>query len=74
MVSGLLNTSRHVGGGLVLAILATAASHASRGAGTGLDALAGGYRTAFVLTGVLLLVAALVALTSVPRDLAPATH
>ncbi len=67
MVSGLLNTSRQVGGSVALAVLATVASQASDDAGHGVTALADGYRTAFLLSGVLLLAAALVALVWVPR-------
>jgi EmrB/QacA subfamily drug resistance transporter len=62
MVSGLLNTSRQVGGSVGLAVLATVATQAGNGA------LADGYRMAFVLSGVLLLAAAAVAFVCVPRD------
>ncbi len=68
MVSGLLNTSRQAGGSLALAALATVATRAGSDAGHGLDALADGYRTAFLLSGALLLAAAAVALVCVPRD------
>jgi predicted MFS family arabinose efflux permease len=68
MVSGLLNTSRQVGGSIALAVLVTVASRSSDNAGQGLASLAHGYRIAFVLTGVLLLAAAAVALVGVPRE------
>ena len=68
MVSGLLNSSRQLAGSIALAALATVASQASHAAGVGLDALADGYRTAFLVTGALLLTAAAVALVFVPRD------
>jgi EmrB/QacA subfamily drug resistance transporter len=68
MVSGLLNTSRQAGGGIALAVLATVASHAGSNSAEGVDALADGYRTAFLLSGALLLAAAAVALVCVPRD------
>jgi EmrB/QacA subfamily drug resistance transporter len=71
MVSGLLNTSRQAGGGIALAVLATIASRVGSNAGAGVDALADGYRTAFLLSGVLLLAAAAVALVCVPRDMVP---
>ena len=68
MVSGLLNTSRQAGGSLALAVLATVATRTSNDAGHGLDALADGYRSAFLLSGALLLVATVVALVAVPSD------
>jgi EmrB/QacA subfamily drug resistance transporter len=68
MVSGLLNTSRQVGGSLALAVLTTVASRVTSHAGQGLGALADGYRTAFLISGLLLLAAAAVALVSVPRE------
>ncbi len=71
MVSGLLNSSRQLGGSLALAVLATVASRA--GDGGGLHALAHGYHAAFVLSGVLLLVAAVVAVVWVPPHVVPAT-
>jgi EmrB/QacA subfamily drug resistance transporter len=68
MVSGLLNTSRQTGGSLALAALATVASRAgSDAAGGGLVALADGYRAAFLVSGAVLLLAAVVALVCVPR-------
>jgi MFS family permease len=68
MVSGLLNTSRQAGGGVALAVLATVASQAGSRAGVAAHALADGYRTAFLLSGALLLAAAAIALAYVPRD------
>jgi EmrB/QacA subfamily drug resistance transporter len=67
MVSGLLNASRQAGGSLALAVLVTVASQITDQAGQGLHALAVGYRAAFLLSGGLLLVAAVVALAFVPR-------
>jgi EmrB/QacA subfamily drug resistance transporter len=68
MVSGLLNTSRQVGGSLALAALATLAGGAGHDAGQGLHALADGYRTAFLLSGGLLLAAAAVAFACVSQS------
>lgn len=68
MVSGLLNTSQQVGGSLALAALATVASRASSHSGQGLEALANGYHAAFLLSGLLLLAAATIALVCVPPD------
>jgi EmrB/QacA subfamily drug resistance transporter len=67
MVSGLLNTSRQAGGSIALAVLATVASRTGGSLPDGVHALAHGYRTAFLLSGGLLLVAAVVALVGVPR-------
>ncbi len=72
MVSGLLNTSRQVGGSLALAVLTTVASRASHHAGQNLHALTHGYSTAFLLSGVLLLAAAAVAGLCVPGRGTPA--
>ena len=73
MVSGLLNATRQMGGSVALAVLATVASQAGNDAGQGLGALADGYRTAFVVTGALLLAAAALAFVFAPRDTAPVT-
>ncbi|MEV8038666.1 DHA2 family efflux MFS transporter permease subunit [Streptomyces sp. NPDC086182] len=63
--SGLLNTSRQIGGAVGLAVLVNIASsvtsHGSDGEGR-LDALVQGYRVAFLVNGGLMLVAALAAL------------
>lgn len=72
--SGLLNTSRQIGGAVGLAVLVNIASsvtsHASHHSGR-LDALVQGYRVAFLVNAGLMLVAALAALAlSTP---APAT-
>jgi EmrB/QacA subfamily drug resistance transporter len=66
MVSGVLNTSRQVGGSLALAVFTTIASRASHRAGQDLQALAHGYGTAFLLSGALLFAAAAVAGLFVP--------
>ncbi|MPV51253.1 MFS transporter [Pseudactinotalea sp. HY160] len=66
MVSGLLNTSRQVGGSLALAALATVVAAVAGPNAGGVEA-ATGYRAAFVLTGALLFTAALIVLTCVPR-------
>ncbi|MFE4976256.1 MFS transporter [Kitasatospora sp. NPDC056651] len=70
LVSGLLNAGRQCGGSIglaVLASLATAATRDATGAGRGaLEALAAGYDRAFVITAVLLAVAALIAVLFVP--------
>ena len=54
MVSGLLNTSRQVGGSLALAVLTTVASRASHHSGQNLNAVAHGYSTAFLSSAALL--------------------
>lgn len=72
VASGLLNTTQQVGGALGLAVLATlAAGRSARLAETGWDAtqaLAGGYHLAFAAAGLLLLAAAALATTLLPRD------
>ncbi|MDA2803378.1 MFS transporter [Nocardiopsis suaedae] len=66
LVSGLVNTSRTVGGALGLAALSTvAAAYASPGAGP--DALAGGYALAFRIGGSVLLAGAVFVLAALPR-------
>lgn len=63
--SGLLNTSRQIGGAVGLAVLVTVASNVTTHAshhGTRLDALVHGYRVAFLINAGLMLAAALAAL------------
>jgi EmrB/QacA subfamily drug resistance transporter len=62
LASGLLNTSRLLGGALGLAVLGTlAASHTANASGTPLQALTDGFQLAFVLGALLCLAGALVA-------------
>jgi MFS family permease len=62
LASGLLNTSRLLGGALGLAVLGTlAASHTAHVGGDPLAALTDGFRLAFVVGAVLCLAGALVA-------------
>ncbi|SHH79073.1 MFS transporter [Streptomyces sp. 3214.6] len=63
--SGLLNTSRQIGGAIGLAVLVNVASSVTRNAShdsSHLDALVQGYRVAFLVNAGLMLVAALAAL------------
>jgi len=64
--SGLLNSSRQIGGSLGLAVLGTIA-HQRTGGLTTADALADGYGLGLTLCAALLLAAVLVALTVLPR-------
>ncbi|MEU3572236.1 MFS transporter, partial [Kitasatospora sp. NPDC036755] len=70
LVSGLLNAGRQCGGSIGLAVLSSLAVAATRSAvregREPLEALAAGYDRAFVLTAVLLAVAALIAVLFVP--------
>nr|WP_223280929.1 MFS transporter [Streptomyces sp. San01] len=66
LVSGLVNTSRTLGGSLGLAILSTVAASRSAG-GAGPEDLTRGYAAAFQWGTGILLVAALVLLTWMPR-------
>jgi EmrB/QacA subfamily drug resistance transporter len=75
LASGLINTTRQIGGSLGLAALLTVAasrSHAlvSQGARV---AETGGYTHAFALAALLMVVAALIALVVLPRPAAPRT-
>jgi EmrB/QacA subfamily drug resistance transporter len=72
MVSGLLNASRQTGGSLALAVLTTVATGSSVHAGHGPHALAHGYRMAFLVSSALLLAAATIARSRVPREPGPA--
>lgn len=67
MASGLLNSSRQVGGSLGLAALVTVAAQVTGGA-TDRDELVQGYAAAFWAAAGLLAVAALAALVLLPRD------
>ncbi len=49
LASGIVNTSRQIGGSLGLALLATVATQRTADVGTGLDALAEGYDRAFLV-------------------------
>jgi EmrB/QacA subfamily drug resistance transporter len=71
MVSGLLNASRQTGGSLALAVLTTIATRSSDHAGHGAHALAHGYRMAFLVSSALLLAAAAIARSRVPRESGP---
>lgn len=66
LVSGLVNTSRTVGGALGLAALSTAAAAYASSQG-GPDALAGGYALAFRIGGLALLAGAVFVLVALPR-------
>ncbi len=74
LASGLVNTSRQVGGGLGLAVLITLATQrSSHLIGTGVQvpqALTEGFRLAYLICGGLAATAAIVALTALPRTTA----
>jgi EmrB/QacA subfamily drug resistance transporter len=81
LASGLVNTSRQVGGGLGLAILVTLATSRSShliGTGHGVpQSLTDGFRLAYLIGGGLAAAAALVTFTSLPRpdsELIPAAR
>jgi EmrB/QacA subfamily drug resistance transporter len=71
LASGLVNTSRQVGGGLGLAILVTLATSRSShliGSGHGVpESLTAGFRLAYLIGGGLAAAAALVTFTSLPK-------
>lgn len=65
LVSGLVNTSRTLGGSLGLAVLSTVAASRTRG-GTGTEALTEGYALAFRCGGLVLLAGAVLMLVWMP--------
>lgn len=67
MASGLLNSSRQVGGSLGLAVLVTVAAQVTGGS-TGLTELSAGYEAAFWAAAGLLAVAALAAYVLLPAE------
>jgi predicted MFS family arabinose efflux permease len=75
LASGLINTTRQIGGSIGLAALLTlAASRTKSAAGDGAAAAqTAGYTTAFAVSAGLLLLAAVVAFTVLPRQLRPST-
>jgi hypothetical protein len=76
LASGLINTTRQIGGSLGLAALLTIAasrSHALAGSGSQIAQTAG-YTRAFAISAVLLVLAALIAVTVLPARVRPATE
>ncbi|MEI5131528.1 MFS transporter [Streptomyces libani] len=73
LVSGLMNTSRQMGGALGLSVLSTVAA-ARIEAGDGLKALADGYGLAFQVGSVVLLGSILLMLVALPQRRADASH
>lgn len=71
MVSGLLNSARQVGGSIGLAAMSTIAAAAALDTGTTRERLTAGYSAVFLVNAVLLLVAAFVALTVLPKGAPP---
>ncbi|WP_405741602.1 DHA2 family efflux MFS transporter permease subunit [Streptomyces sp. NBC_01525] len=73
LVSGLINTSRQMGGALGLSVLSTVAA-ARALSGDGRAALAGGYGLAFHVGALVLVVAIVLMLVALPRRREDATH
>ncbi|MFF1628085.1 MFS transporter, partial [Streptomyces sp. NPDC058272] len=71
LVSGLVNTSRVMGGSLGLAIMSTIAA-ARTGSGSSAAAMTAGYALAFRTSGVLLLVGAVLMLVWLPKKISRA--
>jgi hypothetical protein len=75
LASGLINTTRQIGGSLGLAALLTIAasrSHALAGSGSQVAQTAG-YTRAFAISAILLVLAATIAITVLPARVRPAT-
>ncbi|MFE9880230.1 MFS transporter [Streptomyces sp. NPDC005784] len=70
LVSGLVNTSRVMGGSLGLAVMFTIAANRTGGSTSG-EALTAGYALAFRVSGVLLLAGAVLMLVWLPRSISP---
>ncbi|MDT0305808.1 MFS transporter [Streptomyces sp. DSM 44917] len=73
MASGLLNSSRQLGGCVGLAVLATVAAHRT-GTSTGPAALNGGYALGLAVAAALFVLAAVVAIGVLPRRRAAPPH
>jgi EmrB/QacA subfamily drug resistance transporter len=75
LASGLINTTRQIGGSIGLAALLTIAASRTKSAASDGAAVAQttGYTTAFAVSAVLLLVGAFIALTVLPRQVRPSS-